>query len=109
MWGAAALSFVAIGGLLWAYFARYFSPLLNVARGLPVFRASSDSASWPDAAIWRKLRAAGYAVDGLSQARASLDLLTLLTRTWLAGRLFYAAALAAYVVVVAANICVKYL
>jgi hypothetical protein len=82
-WISLLLSFLAMAALLGGYFARYFTPLLNEARGLPYWYASSDSASWPDAAIYKKLRRANQWVPDeflLSQARANLK--TLLTRVW---------------------------
>jgi len=98
-WPAAGLGFVSLGILLTGFFARYFTPWLNVAMKLdykPEFYASPDSASWPDAAIWKELRA-GQPMwgDGALQAEANATLKSLLTRTWLAARILYAAGMLA--------------
>jgi hypothetical protein len=94
-WLAAGLAFLALAILLTAYFARFFTPLLNLARGLPEFKASSDSASWPDAAVWKQVR--GTAQPGIydRQPLANDLLKRLLARVWLWGRLTYAVLLAA--------------
>lgn len=89
-----ALSFLSLGILLAGYFARFFTPLLNLAMGLdykPEFYASPDSASWPDAAVWKQTRAEAplMPVDRL-QGYANMRLAQLLTRTWLLTRIAYA-------------------
>jgi hypothetical protein len=61
-WGAAGLGFLAMVALIGGYFARYFTPLLNLARsvGRPdigEWYASPASKSWPDAAAWKDTRA----------------------------------------------------
>ena len=94
---AYALGCLALGALLTADFARYFTPGLNVARGLPEFHASSDSASWPDAAVWRRVRrsSVGLLSASTQQAYAQVLLRRLLQHVWLAGRVAYALGLAA--------------
>lgn len=100
------LSFLAMAALLGGYFARYFTPWLNLALKLdykPENYCSPDSASWPDAAIWKKLRRANPGLpDNLLLAEARTNLKALLTRTWLWARLT-AGALAVAAVVVAAT------
>lgn len=103
-WLPALLGFVGLAVLLWAYFARYFTPLLNVARGLPYDHASSDSASWPDAAVWKKVRQSVVGPDSFKQVYADQLLQRTLTRTWLIGRILYFAASATYVAVAAGRL-----
>lgn len=82
-WLAFGLLAAALLVLMAGAFARFFSPELSLARGMPEFYCSSDSASWPDALIWRKLRAANPNVPThLLQAQARLNLATLLYWCW---------------------------
>jgi hypothetical protein len=97
--GLVLLSSLSLGILLAGFFARYFTPWLNVAMKLdykPEFYASPDSASWPDAAVWKQAR---QAVAGLRaddrQDYANHLLKQLLTRTWLWCRIAYAVGLLA--------------
>lgn len=89
--GLVLLSFLWLGILLAGFFARFFTPWLNVARGLPEFHASGDSASWPDAAAWKHARAAAAS----TQAFADSHMGYLIRGTWLFAQLFYAAGLLA--------------
>lgn len=94
-WLALALAFLSLGILLAGFFARYFTPWLNVARGLPEFQASSDSASWPDAAVWKRFRAAPRSPWAATTPQVVVNYLLkdLLTHTWLGCRIAYAVGL----------------
>lgn len=88
-WLAYLLGFLAVAVLLGGYFIRYFTPLLNLARraagrtDITEWYASSDSASWPDAAIYKALRAQFPAAPAAELASmASRALQKLLTSTW---------------------------
>jgi len=83
-------AFAAVGLLLLGYFARWFTPWLNLAMKLdykPEYYASPDSASWPDAAVWVKVRNLHFATDAARQAAANDRLRALLDRTWLLCRI----------------------
>jgi hypothetical protein len=88
-WGAAGLGFLAMVALIGGYFARYFTPLLNLARSstrldIGEWYASPDSKSWPDAAVYKKARAAYTDANPLTRQQYADHLLErLLTRTWL--------------------------
>lgn len=101
------LSFLAMAALLGGFFARYFTPWLNLAMKLdykPEWYCSPDSASWPDAAIWEKLRRANPGIpDNPLLAEARTNLKTLLTRTWLWCRIAAAAAAVSAIGVAAAG------
>jgi hypothetical protein len=105
-WISFLTSFLAMAALLGGFFARYFTPWLNVAMELdykPEWYCSPDSASWPDAAIWKKLRRANPGIpDSLLLAEARTKLKALLESVWLWCRLA-AGALAVAAVVVAAG------
>lgn len=87
-WLPAALVAASAGALLAGFFARYFSCWLNEARGLPYWRASGDSASWPDASAFQLARAAYPNPLELElayverQLYADAMLCRLVTRTW---------------------------
>jgi hypothetical protein len=93
-WLAGWLGLLAVAVLLAGYFSRYFTPLLNLARhaagrlDITEYYASSDSASWPDAAVYKELRRdyPDWSNTEL-QAKASGNLRLLLIRTWLYARL----------------------
>jgi len=92
-WGAAALGFLGMVALIGGYFARYFTPLLNLARhatrpDITEWYASPASKSWPDAAVYKKARKIKAAIPGLDLQTVANNLLReLLTRTWLWCRL----------------------
>ena len=92
-WGAAALGFLGMVALIGGYFARWFTPLLNEARtatrpDVTTWYASPASKSWPDAAVFKPLRAKyPDASNATLQPAANLALQVLLTRTWLWCRL----------------------
>ncbi len=96
-WLPALLGFLALGWLLAAYFGRYFTPLLNLARvasgrpDLSEWYCSGDSASWPDAAIWRTVRTTRIVLhtDKERQLIANDLLKQLLSRVWTWGRIGY--------------------
>jgi hypothetical protein len=88
-WLAGLLGLLAVAVLLTGYFSRYFTPLLNLARraagrlDITEYYASSDSASWPGAAVYKPLRAQFPSAPAAELASmASRDLESLLTRTW---------------------------
>jgi hypothetical protein len=94
-WGAAGLGFLAMVALIGGYFARWFTPLLNEARtatrpDITTWYASPASKSWPDAKIWRQVRAdtaASITSGPPNPQRYANELLQkLLTRTWLYSR-----------------------
>ncbi|MDJ0367370.1 hypothetical protein QMK33_19655 [Hymenobacter sp. H14-R3] len=86
------LASVGLLALLAGYFARYFTPLLNLARiaagrtDLSEFYASPDSASWPDAAAWKEARHGNNLAKYVQQSYANDYLRRMLTRTWWACR-----------------------
>lgn len=85
---APVLGFLAMAVLLTGSFARWFTPLLNEARtatrpDVTTWYASPDSKSWPDAAVFKPLRAKYPTADNATlQPAANLALQALLTRTW---------------------------
>ncbi|MGI4864131.1 MAG: hypothetical protein ACRYFZ_09440 [Janthinobacterium lividum] len=84
-WWAASLGFGAMAALLAGCFARYFTPLLNLAMHLaykPEFYASPASKSWPDAAAWVKVRRSHYLTDADEQAAANDKLKSIVLTTW---------------------------
>jgi hypothetical protein len=92
---AFVVSYPSLGILLGAYFARFFTPALNLARGKAEFYASPDSASWPDAAAWKVIRQQRFAADAAEQQAANDNLKGRLESAWLWGRLGYAVLMAA--------------
>jgi hypothetical protein len=86
-WPAYVSSFTGLGILLAGYFARWFTPLLNLAMGLdykPENYASPNSASWPDALIWKAVRSqyGPHYTDAKLQPVANAKMRKLLVGVW---------------------------
>lgn len=105
-WPASGLAFLAMMALIGGAFARWFTPLLNLARvaagqwWITEWTASAASKSWPDATAWVRVRRR-LLPNTDNQPAANAEMKSIILRTWLQCRIAAAllAAAAAWVAI----------